>query len=205
MLLNAVLAAALLLAAAACPCPPAPAAAEVCGSDLVTYPSQCHLLQCVAVPGLSLKHLGPCSPEDTVSADQLAGGRANQRRTANDTLRKWDSCSEHERQCHRVSCSECGPDDYWCAVMCEWNCDCGCAGFPPARGGLNIGQWKKCYEMRCPGGCKTFCERERGGWSQCRGACELDLRRCRCECLQAHNQNTTTTNTGATQDALDDY
>ncbi|XP_052129271.1 uncharacterized protein LOC113207716 isoform X2 [Frankliniella occidentalis] len=189
MLLNVVLAsvmaATLPLALAHCGCPPFPAASGMCGSDLVTYPSQCHLLRCATVVGVTLKHLGPCS--------------------VNDTLQKWDSCSKYERHCHRVSCSECGPDDYWCAVMCEWNCDCGCAGFPPARGGLNIGQWKKCYEMRCPGGCKTFCERERGGWSQCRGACELDLRRCRCECLQAHNQNTTTTNTGATQDALDDY
>ncbi|KAK3920369.1 SPARC-like protein 1 [Frankliniella fusca] len=54
------------LALSRCPCPAAPAAARVCGSDLKTHDSQCHLMECA-------DHAGPRgrAARDTRSADDV--------------------------------------------------------------------------------------------------------------------------------------
>ncbi|XP_052129270.1 uncharacterized protein LOC127750813 [Frankliniella occidentalis] len=200
MLLNAVLVAALLLAAAACPCPPAPADSEVCGSDLVTYASLCHLLQCAAVPGLSLEHPGPCSAENAVSADQPSGSRAHHRsrRSATEETQRLDECEE-ERQCGNATCSECVAGDADCANMCERNCRCGCAGYPP--GSLMddnlrtaIEEEMQCWSTRM--GCTGFlC----GFFQSCVDRCNLDYRKCLCESVQrAGNRSSAATSTTTT-------
>ncbi|XP_026283325.1 serine protease inhibitor dipetalogastin-like [Frankliniella occidentalis] len=173
----------LLLAplALACPCPPATAASEVCGSDLATYPSQCHL-DCAAEPGLSLQHPGPCSPQDP----------AQQRRRllASEELRQWDECNKG-RDCPAATCSECGPDDRDCAVMCRLNCECGCGGYPP--GGMDYRLWEACNEGRgCLGRaatCTVKCVGEEDE-KECRDPCERDWRRCDCGCTQLAGNRT---------------
>ncbi|XP_026291234.1 balbiani ring protein 3-like [Frankliniella occidentalis] len=179
MLIYVVLAAALPLALA-CPCPPAPAASEVCGSDLVTYPSQCNL-QCAAVPGLSLKHAGPCSPvEEEDSAAQQTDGRDQSRRSATEEKKKREEC-KWKPQCLIAEDCGCRKEDSLCHNMCWRNCDCSCAGYP--RGGVIYDLYTECwFRAKCD---ETYrqCKEDCGG-QECEAQCWLDNYKCECECVQ---------------------
>ncbi|XP_026281384.1 uncharacterized protein LOC113208551 [Frankliniella occidentalis] len=210
----------LLPLARLCPCPPAPAASEVCGSDHVTYPSQCDM-ECAAVSefslrgmavwrqpsGLSLKHPGPCSPEEValgrpvdVNATRPTGRYAQHRsrRSATEEVRKWDECTNS--QCGNATCSVCTDDQRRCVDMCHVNCLCVCSGQP--RGGMDAELWWECFggKGRCwhkYRACKASC-----GGQECEDSCELDQRECACQCAQQADNSTTeavTNISGATE------
>ncbi|XP_052123435.1 uncharacterized protein LOC113216652 [Frankliniella occidentalis] len=205
----------LLPLARACSCPPAPAASEVCGSDHVTYPSQCDL-ECAAwsefslhglavwrqPSGLSLKHPGPCSPAevalgrlvDVNDATRPTGGpaqhRPRQRRsaTATEELRKVNECAA--RQCRNVTCKSWCVEEGLCVDMCYINCLCACNAHH--HGGTDAELWWKCFGEK--GGCEykhESCKASCKGQQECKSACEVEKRECACQCAQeAHNSTT---------------
>ncbi|XP_026285961.1 agrin [Frankliniella occidentalis] len=191
MLLHSAVLAAVLLRAAAltalCPCPSSsPPNSEdipVCGSDGITYSSECEL-QCAGLPaGHSVAHPGPCAapPEETVA------GRHRRYAVEYD---EWQQCFD-ERQCgepHYGNCSECVAGGYEkCHEMCAWNCACGCSGLPTGAG-LDEDSHdlfdECCEEKRCTNSKRWECEGNCGDHQFCVNLCHMEQVRCSCDCVQ---------------------
>ncbi|XP_026278692.1 uncharacterized protein LOC113206699 [Frankliniella occidentalis] len=189
-------------ALAECPsCPPAPASAEVCGSNLQTYESSCHL-GCAHQPGLSELYPGPCSPAEaaarmmrTVDDDATlpdlppppASNRNTRRRRSylsfEEGFMKFKKCFEG-LECTTPTCG-CADGDWICREKCEWNCHCLCDGYRVDRRMNRAGQVKSCLEEQCPGvqsemeSCRRNCTTV-----GCDAKCVFTMLQCGCKCNQ---------------------
>ncbi|XP_026282209.2 uncharacterized protein LOC113209081 [Frankliniella occidentalis] len=196
MLTAPVLLVLLPLALAACPCPPAPASSKVCGSNFVTYDSQCQL-DCASLSGVSAVHRGPCLPIESAlgvmgplrNASLPAGAPTNVRlssaRSDTDDYTKLQQCMS-QYSCSSATCSSCsisGIDSSECQGKCVIDCWCGCYGVPGASMS-NIPQIETCLGDDDCTAKKTKCESSCSDQS-CLVSCYMDFMKCTCECNDA--------------------
>ncbi|XP_026285985.1 balbiani ring protein 3-like [Frankliniella occidentalis] len=173
------------MAMATCPCPPAPQSSKVCGSNFVTYDSQC-ALDCAAVqqPGLVTAHPGSCSDLYSALKQPTIGNPSNKLRSSVrsslDDLNKIKSCQETKCAASAENYCGCSSNDVQCIAKCGFSCPCDCYGV--SAGKSDASQVVKCMaDNNCVGNafsCGVRC----GADQECNAKCALETFDCQCKC-----------------------
>ncbi|XP_026287330.1 SPARC-related modular calcium-binding protein 1-like [Frankliniella occidentalis] len=172
------------MAMATCPCPPVLQSSKVCGSNSVTYDSQC-ALDCAAVqqPGLVTAHPGSCSDSHNALKQPTIGNPSNKPRSSVrssvDDLQKIRSCQKTKCDSVSGSCG-CSSGDTKCNAKCGWTCYCDCFGV--SAGKSDATQVAKCMAQNNCIENTISCGIRCGADDECNAKCALDNFDCQCKC-----------------------